>query len=128
MIVERLIDLLIVAAATGFLFLIRGRVRQSVPLAVAAAFALLEGAGRLAALSHDIHHRIALPITKAAFRIPLADHHGIGRALRFLVGYQDNPSWLEVALWLGYLVAGALFLLGRLPFGRHERVGAAVRQ
>jgi high-affinity iron transporter len=41
----------------------------------------------------------------------LPDDSGVGAIVRGLVGYQADPTWLEVVGWLGYLlVVGGLFL------------------
>ena len=41
----------------------------------------------------------------------LPDDSGIGAIFRGLLGYNADPTWLEVVAWLGYLVViGALYL------------------
>jgi high-affinity iron transporter len=71
-------------------------------------------AGLFAYSLHELQEAGLLPfLTATAFDIAstLPDDAGPGALLRSLVGYNADPTWLEVVGWLGYLlIVGGLFL------------------
>jgi high-affinity iron transporter len=78
---------------------------------------IVVAAGLLAYALHELQEAGWLPILgSTAFDISstLPDDSGVGGILRAIFGYQANPTWLEVAGWIGYLaVVGGLFLRSR---------------
>jgi len=71
-------------------------------------------AGLFAAGIHELQEAKWFPFLQgAAFDVSssLPDDAGVGAILRGLIGYNADPSTLEVVAWLGYLlVVGALYL------------------
>jgi high-affinity iron transporter len=58
----------------------------------------------------------------------LPDKEGIGAIFRAVFGYQDEPSVLEFAAWLAYLlVTGFLFFRPAAPVPRRVAVAAESR-
>lgn len=75
---------------------------------------IVVAAGLFAYGLHELQEAGWIPLLEAhAFDVSgsLADDAGAGAILRGLIGYNADPTWLEVAGWLGYLVVvGALYL------------------
>jgi high-affinity iron transporter len=75
---------------------------------------IVVAAGLFAFALHELQEAGWIPILEAhAFDISssLPDDEGVGAILRGLVGYNADPTWLEVVGWLGYLaVVGALYM------------------
>ena len=75
---------------------------------------IVVAAGLLAFAVHELQEAGWLPfLTSTAYDVSgtLSDENGAGSILRAVIGYNDDPSALEVVVWLGYLlVAGYLFL------------------
>jgi high-affinity iron transporter len=75
---------------------------------------IVVAAGLFAFALHELQEAGWLPLLQGtAFDISanFPDDEGLGGILRALVGYQANPTWLEVVGWAGYLVVvGGLFL------------------
>jgi high-affinity iron transporter len=75
---------------------------------------IVVAAGLFAFALHELQEAGWLPLLQGtAFDISASfpDDEGLGGILRALVGYQANPTWLEVVGWAGYLVVvGGLFL------------------
>ncbi|MEX0984414.1 MAG: iron uptake transporter permease EfeU [Actinomycetota bacterium] len=71
-------------------------------------------AGLFAFSLHELQEAGWLPfLTATAFDVSttLPDDTGIGAVLRGLLGYNADPTWLEIVAWLAYLsVIGSLFL------------------
>ena len=82
-------------------------------------------AGLFAYSLHELQEAGWLPILEAtAFDLSasLPDDAGLGAILRGLVGYNADPTWLEVVGWLAYLVVvGGLFLQGPVQPGTKSR-------
>ena len=80
---------------------------------------IVVAAGLFGFALHELQEAGWLPILEGtAFDISgsLPDDSGVGGILRAMFGYQANPTWLELAGWLGYLlVVGGLFLWTRPP-------------
>ena len=80
---------------------------------------IVVAAGLFAFALHELQEAGWLPVLAGtAFDVSstLPDDSGVGGILRAIFGYQANPTWLEVAAWLGYLViVGGLFLRSRPP-------------
>lgn len=78
---------------------------------------IVVAAGLFAFALHELQEAGWLPMLDGtAFDISatLPDDSGVGGILRAIFGYQANPTWLEVAAWIGYLVVvGGLFLRSR---------------
>jgi high-affinity iron transporter len=75
---------------------------------------IVVAAGLFAFALHELQEAGLIPILEAhAFDVSssLPDDTGVGAVLRGLLGYNADPTWLEVVGWLGYLVVvGGLFL------------------
>jgi high-affinity iron transporter len=75
---------------------------------------LIVGAGLFAFAIHELQEAGALPfLTGIAFDVSgtLSDQQGLGAILRALIGYQADPTVLEVIAWFAYLViTGTWFL------------------
>jgi high-affinity iron transporter len=75
---------------------------------------IVVAAGLFAYSLHELQEAGWLPILEAqAFDLSasLPDDAGAGAILRGLVGYNADPTWLEVAGWAAYLMlVGGLFL------------------
>jgi high-affinity iron transporter len=75
---------------------------------------IVVAAGLFAFSLHELQEAGWLPLLDThAFDISstLPDDAGAGAILRGLVGYQADPTWLEVVGWAAYLVTvGGLFL------------------
>jgi high-affinity iron transporter len=78
---------------------------------------IVVAAGLFAFSLHELQEAGWLPFLEThAFDLSesLPDDAGVGAILRGLVGYNADPTWLEVVAWAGYLlVIGGLFL--RVP-------------
>jgi high-affinity iron transporter len=94
---------------------------------------IVVAAGLLAYSLHELQEAGWLPILEGhAFDLSasLPDDEGAGAILRGLIGYNADPTWLEVVGWLAYLVVvGTLFIKGpsRLA-GAEPRPSAASRK
>jgi high-affinity iron transporter len=86
---------------------------------------IVVAAGLFAYSLHELQEAGWLPFLEAhAYDVSatLPDDTGIGAILRGLVGYNADPTWLEVLGWLGYLVVvGGLFLRAPVPPGTKSR-------
>lgn len=75
---------------------------------------IVVAAGLFAYAVHELQEAGWFPfLTATAFDLsaPLSDRQGVGAVLRGLVGYNADPSVLEVLSWAAYLVViGALYL------------------
>ena len=75
---------------------------------------IVVAAGLFAYSLHELQEAGWIPVLEAhAFDLSasLPDDEGVGAILRGLVGYNADPTWLEVTGWLGYLVVvGGLYL------------------
>jgi high-affinity iron transporter len=75
---------------------------------------IVVAAGLFAYSLHELQEAGWIPVLEGhAFDVStsLPDDEGVGAILRGLVGYNADPTWLEVVGWLGYLVViGALYL------------------
>ena len=104
-----------VAAVLGYL-LYRGGLRLNLRafFRVTGVLIIIVAAGLFAFSVHELQEAGWLPfLTQPAFDIShqLSDESGVGAMLRALIGYNDDPSVLEVIAWASYLlVAGFLFL------------------
>lgn len=106
---------LAVAVVLGVL-LYRGGIRMNLRsfFRVTGAILVVVAAGLLAYAVHELQEAGWLPmLTATAFDVSasLPDDAGLGAVLRGLVGYNADPTVLEVAAWAAYLlVVGFLFL------------------
>jgi high-affinity iron transporter len=104
-----------VAAVLGYL-LYRGGLRLNLRVffRVTGVLIIIVAAGLFAFSVHELQEAGWLPfLTQPAFDIShrLSDENGGGAMLRALIGYNDDPSVLEVIAWASYLlVTGFLFL------------------
>jgi high-affinity iron transporter len=75
---------------------------------------IVVAAGLFAYSLHELQEAGWIPILEAhAYDLSasLPDDEGVGAILRGLVGYNADPTWLEVVGWIGYLVViGLLYL------------------
>lgn len=108
------------ALVLGYL-LYRGGIRLNLRsfFRVTGLLLLVVAAGLFAFSLHELQEAGWLPIlTATAYdaSAALPDADGLGSLLRAVVGYNDDPTWLEVLAWAGYLViTGALFLTPPAP-------------
>jgi high-affinity iron transporter len=107
---------LAIAIALGVL-LYRGGIRMNLRsfFKVTGAILIVVAAGLFAFALHELQEAGWLPfLSGTAFDISasLPDDEGLGGLLRGLVGYQANPTWLEVIGWIGYLGVVGFFFLG----------------
>jgi high-affinity iron transporter len=106
------------AIVLGFL-LYRGGIRMNLRtfFRLTGWVLIVVAAGLFAFSLHELQEAGWLPILEShAFDVSgsLPDDAGVGAILRGLVGYNADPTWLEVIGWLGYLlVVGGLFLRER---------------
>jgi high-affinity iron transporter len=106
---------LLIAASLGAL-LYRGAIKLNLVTFFrwTGGLVLIVAAGLFAFSIHELQEAGALPFFRGtAFDISawFSDQHGLGGVLRALIGYQADPTVLEVIAWIGYLiVTGALFL------------------
>ena len=78
------------------------------------ALILVVAAGLFAFSVHELQEAGALPFLEGvAFDVSgtLSDESGIGSILRALIGYQADPTWLEVLAWVGYVAVTGFFFL-----------------
>ena len=106
---------LLVAVVLGVL-LYRGGIRLNLRtfFRVTGAILLVVAAGLLAYSLHELQEAGWIPFLEGtAFDISgtLPDDEGVGGILRGLLGYQADPTWLEVVAWLGYLAIVGFFFL-----------------
>jgi high-affinity iron transporter len=96
--------------------LYRGGIRMNLRsfFRVTGLLLIVVAAGLFAFSLHELQEAGWLPLLDAhAFDVSssLPDDSGAGAILRGLVGYNADPTWLEVVGWLGYLtVVGGFFL------------------
>ncbi len=88
-------------------------------------------AGLFAYSLHELQEAGWFPfLTATAYDVSamLPDDAGIGAILRGVIGFNADPTWLEVVGWVGYLVVvGGLFLRPvRIPVARPEPASAAI--
>ncbi len=106
---------LALAAILGVL-LYRGGIRMNLRsfFRVTGLLLIVVAAGLFAFGLHELQEAGWLPFLEGhAFDISssLPDDAGVGAILRGLLGFQADPTWLEVVGWAGYLlVVGGLFL------------------
>jgi high-affinity iron transporter len=111
--------------------LYRGGIRMNLRsfFRVTGLILIVVAAGLFAYSLHELQEAGWLPFLGGhAFDLSasLPDDEGIGAILRGLVGYNADPTWLEVVGWAAYLVVvGALFLRtpampGTKPQPQHE--------
>ena len=117
---------LALAVVLGVL-LYRGGIRMNLRsfFRVTGLILIVVAAGLFAYSLHELQEAGWLPILEAtAFDLSasLPDDAGLGAILRGLVGYNADPTWLEVVGWLAYLVVvGGLFLQGPVQPGTKSR-------
>jgi len=108
------------ALVLGYL-LYRGGIRLNLRtfFKVTGALILVVAAGLFAYSLHELQEAGWFPIlTGTAYDASalLPDGDGVGSILRAIVGYNDDPTWLEVVAWAGYLAAtGGLFFRPAKP-------------
>ena len=93
---------------------------------------IVVAAGLFAFSLHELQEAGWIPLLEAqAFDVSatLPDDAGIGSVLRGLLGYNADPTWLEIAAWLVYLVViGGAFLRPRpIPGDRQVERDPATR-
>jgi high-affinity iron transporter len=126
---------LALAAILGVL-LYRGGIRMNLRsfFRVTGLLLIVVAAGLFAFGLHELQEAGWLPFLEGhAFDISssLPDDSGVGAILRGLLGFQADPTWLEVVGWAGYLlVVGGLFLRSpKTPGGKsrpeHETSASA---
>ena len=124
---------LTVAIVLGVL-LYRGGIRMNLRsfFRVTGLILIVVAAGLVAYSLHELQEAGWLPILEGhAFDLSagLPDDEGVGAILRGLVGYNADPTWLEVVGWFGYLViVGALFIKGPSRVSRAEPRPSAASQ
>ena len=117
---------LLVAVVLGGL-LYRGGIRLNLRtfFRLTGGILLVVAAGLFAFSLHELQEAGWLPfLGTTAFDISatLPDDGGVGGILRGLVGYQANPTWLEVSGWVGYLVVVGYFFMRPQPVpGERQR-------
>ncbi len=78
---------------------------------ITGALLILMAAGLMMHAAHEFQEAGVLPLlTQEAWNTKpfLDDNAGIGRFVRSIFGYNDNPSLLEVAAYFGYLAVATL--------------------
>jgi high-affinity iron transporter len=126
---------LAVAIVLGVL-LYRGGIRMNLRsfFRVTGWILIVVAAGLFAYSLHELQEAGWIPILEAhAYDLSasLPDDEGVGAILRGLVGYNADPTWLEVVGWLGYLVVVGLLYLrppsapGSKSRPEHETSGVA---
>jgi high-affinity iron transporter len=107
--------------------LYRGGIRMNLRsfFRVTGAILIVVAAGLFAYSLHELQEAGWLPFLEThAFDVSssLPDDAGAGAVLRGLIGYNADPTWLEVAGWTGYLVVvGGLFLRSPRMAGSKSR-------
>lgn len=107
--------------------LYRGGIRMNLRsfFRVTGLLLIVVAAGLFAFSLNELQEAGWLPLLRAhAFDITsvLPDDAGAGAILRGLLGYQADPTWLEVSGWVGYLaVVGGSFLRTPKPPGTKSR-------
>ena len=104
-----------VAIVLGLL-LYRGGIRMNLRsfFRVTGAILIVVAAGLFAYALHELQEAGWLPfLAGTAFDVSgsFADDEGVGALLRGLIGYQANPTWLEVVGWVSYLTTVGLSFL-----------------
>lgn len=114
------------AAAVLGALLYRGGIKMDLRtfFRVTGGLLIVVAAGLFAFSIHELQEAGVLPfLTTIAFDISgvLPDDAGPGGIMRALIGYQANPTWLEVLAWIGYIVTvGTLFLRPSPAPSRHH--------
>ena len=117
---------LALAVVLGVL-LYRGGIRMNLRsfFRVTGLILIVVAAGLFAYALHELQEAGWLPVLEAhAFDLSasLPDDAGAGAILRGLVGYNADPTWLEVVGWAAYLVVvGGLFLRRSVQSGTKSR-------
>lgn len=98
--------------------------------AVLGGFLIVVGAGLAANVLHEFQEAGWIPILdKHVYDVStsLSDEQGVGAILRGLLGYHSDPTWLELAAWIAFLVVvGAVYLATLFaPRGRSSTAPAA---
>lgn len=99
-------------AVVGGVLLYRGGIRMNLRtfFRVTGSILIVVAAGLLAFSVHELQEAGWLSFfTSTAFNLSatLPDDHGVGTVLHGLIGYNADPSLLEVFSWVGYLVVVA---------------------
>lgn len=85
-------------------------------------------AGLFAAGIHELQEAGWLPLLEStAFDVTssLSDERGMGAILRGLIGYNADPTVLEVVAWLGYLIVVVALYLRPVPVATTSRPAVA---
>ena len=96
--------------------LYRGGIRMNLRafFRVTGTILIVVAAGLFAYSLHELQEAGWFPfLTATAFDVSdaLPDDSGVGAILRGLIGYNADPTWLEVVGWFGYLITvGGLYL------------------
>jgi high-affinity iron transporter len=106
---------LAIAVVLGYL-LYRGGIKLNLRtfFRVTGGLLLVVAAGLFAYSVHELQEAGYLPfLTATAYDVSgfLSDEGGLGALLRALIGYNDDPSVLELASWAGYLLVAGYFYL-----------------
>jgi high-affinity iron transporter len=121
---------LAVASVLGVL-LYKGGVRMNVRtfFKVTGALILIVAAGLFTFSVHELQEAGWFPFLEGtAFDVSstFPDASGVGGLLRAVIGYQADPTWLEVVSWLGYMVVtGFLYLRPSAPVRHGAQVSAS---
>jgi high-affinity iron transporter len=105
----------------------RGGIRMNLRLffRVTGLILVVVAAGLFAYSLHELQEAGWLPFLEGTaydLSATLPDDSGLGAILRGLVGYNADPTWLEVVGWAAYLiVVGGLFLRTPTPVGEKSR-------
>ena len=106
---------LAIAVVLGVL-LYRGSIKMNLRsfFRITGLLLVVVAAGLFAYSLHELQEAGWIPVLETeAFDVSsqLADDEGVGAILRGLVGYNANPTWLEIVGWFSYLlIVGGLFL------------------
>jgi high-affinity iron transporter len=121
-----------VAVVLGVL-LYRGGIRMNLRtfFRVTGVILIVVAAGLFAYSIHELQEAGWFPILEAqAFELAsLPDDEGVGAILRGLIGYNADPTVLEVVAWLSYLVViGALYLRPVTSFAPRPAMADAAKR
>jgi high-affinity iron transporter len=106
---------LAIAVVLGYL-LYRGGIKLNLRtfFRVTGGLLLVVAAGLFAYSVHELQEAGYLPfLTATAYDVSgfLSDEGALGALLRALIGYNDDPTVLELASWVGYLLVAGFFYL-----------------